>query len=289
MKKTLLLTMVVASLAWLSGCATSKSLDGFNRGSSGGSGGGSAAFQAGNWSFHATGGINGDIYMGGYLSGSSGTFGGKMQVFGQAATGFTLAKGATPMTLTGSVTNGTLTMTGNLGSSAFTFTFPNIASGVTTTSLDGTYTVVGGADTGDSGSVGGLIVPDGAYTGTWAGSSSVSGGTTTFNFTEGSTPSTDGTFPLTATTAPGVAFSALSGCVVTGNLVPQYSYAAGPLVVLDATTVDNGVAGEVRFIGITNNYVSPTQLTGNGYVYNGGSACFLDNSGTLISYALTKQ
>ena len=93
---------------------------------------------------------------------------------------------------------------------------------------------------------------------------------------------------MTATTAPGVAFSAVTGCVVTGTLVSQFSYAAGPLVVLDATTVDNGVAGEVRFVGITNSYVTPSQLAGAGYIYNGGSACFLDTSGSQVSFGLVK-
>ena len=174
MKKALLLVVLISTIGGMVGCGSSKSFDGFNRGSGGGSGS-SGAIQAGNWAFHATGGINGDIYMGGYLSGTSSTFGGKMQVLGTSATGFTLAKGTTPMTISGSVSNGTLTMTGTSGSSAFTFSFPNISSSGSTTTLDGTYSVVGGADTGDTGSVGGLIVPDGAYTGTWAGTSSTSG------------------------------------------------------------------------------------------------------------------
>jgi hypothetical protein len=286
MKKALLLVVLIFTIGGMVGCGSSKSFDGFNRGSGGS--GSSGTIQAGNWAFHATGGINGDIYMGGYLSGSSSSFGGKMQVSGTSATGFTLAKGITPMTISGSVSNGTLTMTGTAGSSTFTISFPNISSSGSTTTLDGTYSVVGGSDTGDAGSVGGLIVPDGAYTGTWAGVSSISGGTMTFNFTEGTTPNTDGTFPLTATTAPGVAFSAVTGCVVTGTLVSQFSYAAGPLVVLDATTVDNGVAGEVRFVGLTNSYVTPSQLAGAGYIYNGGSACFLDNSGSQVSFGLLK-
>jgi hypothetical protein len=273
MKKTMLLMVVISSLAWMSGCASSRSLDGFNGGSSGGNTG---TFQAGNWAFVTSGGKNGAITLGGYLNSSGSNVSGNLFVVGDSGSGFPIGIGVASMPVSGTVTaGGALTLTGTVSSSNFTLT-------------GGTYTVTGGTDTGDSGSITGAIA--GSVTGTWAGTDTSTGGTMTVNMVQAANPNTNGSFTLTAGSS-GVTFTGSSGCVVTGNLNPvNDSFVAGGIVVLDIQTVDQGVNGNLLFAGGTNNAASPTSIVNGGfYTYTGGSSCLLQNTNQQIAFALTKQ
>jgi hypothetical protein len=285
MKKTLLLMVVISSLAWMSGCASSRSLDGFNGGGSGG--GTSGTFQAGNWAFVTSGGKNGQLTLGGFIGSSGNAVNGHLFVVGDSGTGFPIGIGVVSMPVSGTVAaNGSLTLTGVVSSSSFTITFPSATD--TSTLTGGTYSVTGGTDTGDSGSITGAIA--GSVTGTWAGTDTSTGGTMTVNMVQAANPNTNGSFTLTAGSS-GVTFTGSSGCVVTGNLNPvNDSFVAGGIVVLDIQTVDQGVNGNLLFAGGTNNAASPTSIVNGGfYTYTGGSSCLLQNTNQQIAFALTKQ
>ncbi len=289
MRKGLYLTLVVLLFAWCVGCATGKSLDGVTTG--GGGGGSTASFTAGNWSFTTNGGINGAIALGGYLTSSGTTVSGNLFVVGSTGSGFTLQKSSTSMPVTGTLTSGTLTLSGTISSSTFAMTFTNVSSGAT--SVAGTYTVTGGTDTGDSGTVSGVISPSGAYTGTWAGTDTTTGGTMSVAMTESTSANTNGSFTLNPTSGGGVTFSGVTGCSVTGALNTTYSYAAGGIVFLDVTTADSGVSGpfsgELTFLGVANDASNPTTLSGGGYIYTGGNSCMLQSGVGSVSFSLTKQ
>lgn len=280
-----LLLVISLCFGWLS-CATSRSIDGFNPG--GGGGGGNGTFQAGNWAFTTSGGINGAIYMGGQLNVSNSTVSGKLTIVGTTGSGFLIGPTATPMSVTGTLSSGTLTLTGAAASSNITMTFTGLSTTGTITSLpSGTYTVTGGTDNGDSGSISGTLAS--SISGTWAGTDAVTGGTVTASFTESATPdSASGRFFLTSS-GSGVTFVGAAGCTVTGTLNTD-SFAAGGIVVLDVTTADNGVPGHLVIAGVVNNPTTPTTITnGAFYLYSGGSGCMLRNTGTAVGFTMTKQ
>lgn len=287
MKKALAFLVLVGGLIGGMGCATSRSLNGFQGGSGGG---GSANFEAGNWAFTANG-HSGQISLGGYLSATGSSVTGNLFVAGSQTTGFLLTPSSAPMAVSGTLSGGTLTLTGAISSSNFTITFTGLSNSGTITSLSsGSFTVTGGTDNGDSGTISGVIA--GSYTGTWAGTDGTTGGTMTVAMTEATTPNANGSFTLTPTSGSGVSFSGAVGCTVTGLLNPSAgtnSYVAGNIVFLNIATVDNTVAGQLQFVGFANNPASPTALTGGGYYYSGGSGCMLQNTNTEISFALTKQ
>lgn len=280
-----LLLVVCLCFGWIS-CATSRSLDGFDRG--GGGGGGNGTFQAGNWAFTTSGGINGAIFMGGQLNVSGSTVSGKLTIVGTTGSGFLIGPTTPPMSVTGTLSSGTLTLTGAAASSNISMTFTGLSTTGTISSLpSGSYTVTGGTDNGDSGSISGTLAA--SVSGTWVGTDAVTGGTVTANFTQSATAdSATGRFFLTSS-GSGVTFAGAAGCTVTGTLNTD-SYAAGGIVLLDVTTVDNGVAGRLVVAGVVNNPTTPTAITnGAFYVYNGGSGCMLRNTGTSVGFTMTKQ
>ncbi len=283
MRKALYLAAVVSILGLCMGCAGGKSLDGFRPGSGGG--GGSSTFQAGNWAFTTSGGINGTLALGGYLSGTGTTVSGNLFVVGDTGSGFLIGKSSTSMPVTGTIASDTLTLTGVLASSNFTITFTNVSG--SNTSLTGTYSVTGGTDTGDSGTIIGVLA--GSYTGNWAGTDSATGGTVTIGMTEATSASTNGSFVMSPTTGGGVAFSGVNGCVVTGTLNPTYSFAAGGIVFLDINTVDTGIVGEMTFLGVANDATNATTLAGGSYTYTGGTSCMLQSGVGPVNFTLTKQ
>ena len=288
MKKAWTLLVIVSVFTWLMGCASSRSLDGFGKG---GSGGGSN-FEAGNWAFTTNGGINGPIYLGGNLSSSGTTVSGNLFVVGDQGSGFLISTSSIPMPVTGTLNNGTLTLTGAVSSSSFSMTFTGVSTSGTISSLpSGNYTVTGGTDNGDSGLISGVIAS--SYTGTWQGTDATTAGTVTVAMTEASTsgsPSPIGSYSLSPTSGSGVTFVGAAGCTVTGTLQSATSFAAGGFVLLDITTMDNGIAGELQFFGFANDPTAPTSLANSGYLYTGGTGCMLQNNTTNpVSFTLTKQ
>lgn len=287
MKKALWLLVVLSLGIWLVSCASSRSFDG--RGGSGGGGGGSTNFQAGNWAFTTSGGINGPIFMGGQLTTSGSTISGNMFVLGTQGSGFTIGVGTAPMSVTGSASNGTLTLNGAAGASSITMTFTGVKTSGTITSLsNGTYQVSGGTDNTDNGTISGTIA--GSFTGTWAGTDSTTGGMMTVQMTEAASANTNGDFTLSPTTGTGITFTGSAGCTVTGTLNNLDSFAAGGIVFLDINTVDNGVNGEVLFAGAADNPTAPSNISNvSFYTYNGGSGCMLQNTNLPVSFVLSKQ
>jgi hypothetical protein len=282
MKKALLLVVLISTIGWMVGCASSKSLDGFNRGGSGGG----AGFQSGNWAF-TTSGVNGTLTMGGALTASGSTVTGNLIVVGGSS--FAIGPSVAPMPVSGILSSGTLTLTGVINSSNFSITFTGVPTSGTVSSLPtGTFTVTGGPDDGDHGPISGALA--GNFDGTWQGSDSTTGGTMTVAVTEATSPSTTGTYGLTPA-GSGVTFTGgATGCTVTGTLQPD-SFVAGGIMVLDITTVDNGVNGQLLFAGGASNPATPTSITvgPSFYIYNGGSGCMLQNTNNQIAFGLTKQ
>jgi hypothetical protein len=286
MKKLFMLLIVVSLCSYFLGCASGRSFPG-RGGSGGGGGGGTGTIQAGNWTFTTNGGINGPIFMGGQLNVSNNTVSGNLTIVGTQASGFLIGPNVTAMTVTGTVSNGTLTLSGVAVSSSVTLTLTNLPSSGTVTSLSGTYSVTGGADNNDAGTVTGALAGD--FSGIWSGTDSSTGGTLTVEMSESTTPDTlTGRFPLTST-GSGVTFTGAVGCTVTGTLNAD-SFAAGGILLLDITTTDNGVPGNLIVAGVADDPTAPTTLSsGSFYAYNGGSGCMLRNTGNAVGFTMAKQ
>jgi len=289
MKKVLGLMATVSLLVWALGCASSKQLGPLN-GGTGGGGGNSATMASGNWSFTTSGGTNGPLFMGGQLNASGTSISGNLIVVGQQGSGFTISSASSPMAVTGSTSNGTITMTGVIASSTITITFTGQSGSGLTTLDGGTYTVAGGTDAGDAGTVSGAIASD--FSGTWQGSEPLTAGVMTVQFTESTTPNTTpsriGTFALTGS-GTGVTFSGVTGCAVTGTLDPALSFTAGSIVYMKIDTIDQTVPGHLIFLGFADSPTTPTTLSGGGYIYGGGSSCMLQNDSFQHPISLTKQ
>ncbi len=289
MKKVLGLVVAVSLLAWTIGCASGKYTGGRGvGGGGGGGGGGSNTIQSGNWAF-ITNGSNGTIHLGGYLTASGTSVSGNLFVVGSSATGFTLSNASVPMSTSGSISNGSLTLVGVYGSSTISLTFSVSGTGLTSLPA-GTFTVTGGSDAGDTGTVSGIIAGD--FSGTWQGVEPVTGGVVNVAFTEATTPNTSlnrlGSFVLTST-GTGITFSGVAGCNVTGTLDSTNSFTAGDMVYLVISTTDQATPGHLTFLGFANNAASPTSLANGGYIYQGGSGCMLQNDANEHALTLTKQ
>jgi hypothetical protein len=286
MKKALSLGALIVLSLWLAGCASSKSLDGFHGGGGGGGGTTTGTLQSGNWAFTTSGGINGNLYLGGYLSSSGTNVTGNLYVLGTQGSGFLGSPSMTPMSVTGTLNSGTLTLTGAVSSSSFTITFTGLSSGGTITTLSaGSYSVTGGADNNDSGAINGVIAGD--VSGSWNASENTTGGSVTVNITQAGSP-VNGSYQLSATSGSGVTFTGAPGCTVTGTL-KNGSFTAGGIVIMDISTVDNAVNGDVLFVGVATNPSSPTALS-MVYSYTGGSGCLLqNNTSSPVNIAFAKQ
>lgn len=285
MKKVLSLGALIVFTLWLAGCASSKSLDGFVRGGGGG-GGTTGTLQSGNWAFSTSGGINGTLYLGGYLTSSGTNVTGNLYVLGTQGSGFLGSPSMTPMSVTGSISNGTLTLTGAVSSSSFSINFTGLSSSGTITTLTaGTYSVTGGADNNDSGTINGVIAGD--VSGSWGATEGATAGSLVVSMTQAASP-TNGKFLLSATSGSGVTFTGGAGCTVSGTL-SNTSFTAGGIVIMNVTTVDNAVPGNALFVGVTTNPSSPTALS-MVYNYTGGSGCLLqNNTSSPVNITFTKQ
>ncbi|ABF39585.1 hypothetical protein Acid345_0580 [Candidatus Koribacter versatilis Ellin345] len=287
MKKVLGLMVAVSLLAWTLGCASSKQLGPLNHGGGSGGGGGNGTVASGNWAFVGSG-TNGPMHIGGSLTGSGTSVSGDMFVVG--GNGYAIGNSTGPMTVSGSVSNGTLTMTGVIGSSTITLTFTDVTSSGATSLPNGTFSVVGGTDAGDSGTMTGVMAS--SFSGTWQGNEPVTTGLVSVEFTQASTATSTGgragSYPLTAS-GTGVVFSGIAGCTVTGTLDSALSFTAGDIVYLKIDTTDNIIAGHMIYLGFANDPTAPSMISGGGYVYAGGTNCMLQNDNTQHPLSLTKQ
>jgi hypothetical protein len=192
----------------------------------------------------------------------------------------------TPMSVTGTLNNGSLTLTGAVSSSSFSITFTGLSSSGTITTLSGgSYTVTGGTDNNDTGAINGVIAGD--LSGSWSATEGTTGGSLVVNLTQSASP-VGGAFQLTPTSG-GVMFTGGAGCTVTGSLNKNTSFTAGGIVIMDIGTTDNGVSGDAVFVGVATNPSSPTALS-MVYTYTGGSGCLLQNNTTSpVNITFTKN
>jgi hypothetical protein len=207
---------------------------------------------------------SGTFYIGGNLTQNGANLTGTMYVVGSEC--FNSAGVA----FTGTVNGNNVTLTTDspsLAGQVITVT----ATAASASSLSGTYTVAGGCDDGDSGTVSAsAAVP---ITGTWAGSLSnceaekngCANANISFDMTQGTTAATDGGFPLT-----GSITYTNSGCSASGTITGGEIY--GSYLVLNATTVDpeDDEGGSFTYSQVLLNSASaPSSMTGN-YQVNSG-------------------
>lgn len=226
----------------------------------------------GNWAVTAvrTGGgaiTNTTFYVGGNIMQSGKTVTGTMYVVGASC--FDSSSG---VAFTGTISGKTLTLTSpSVGGQVVTVT----ATG-TNSALTGTYSVAGGCDNGDSGTITANPVP--SITGNWSGpivgdSNGDPSASLALAFTQAATASSDGTFAITGTLTYTGSTCSASGSINTG------SYIVGPYVVLSANTDDGG---SLSYTGLLNSTTAPTSVTGN-YTDAGG------NCNDLLTATFTKQ
>ncbi len=203
------------------------------------------------------------FYIGGNLTQNGGNLTGTMYVVGSEC--FNSAGVA----FSGTVNGNTVTLTTDspsLAGQVITVT----ATAASASSLTGTYTVTGGCDDGDSGTVtASAAVP---ITGTWAGTLSnceagrngCANANISFDMTQATTAATDGGFPLTGT----VTYND-SGCSVSGTVTSGEIY--GSFLVLNASTVDqNEEDGSFKYNQVLlDNPSSPASMTGSYQVTSG--------------------
>ena len=281
MKKLWMLFVVVLLCAFLMSCATSKSFPGRCSTSGCGGGGNNGTIQNGNWAFTLSN-TSRNLYLGGNMTDSNNNITGTFAVSGDPSTGFEFSPANPLITMTGTLSNSTLTLTGTFASSTITLNFTNIATTGTITTMTGTYSVTGGSDTGDSGSVTAALAGD--FSGTWQGTDGTTGGTYNIVVTEGTT-SSNGTFPLSVSS---ITFSGGTGCAVTADLTTFAGFVAGGMFYVDSNTTDGGSAGNFGYFGIANDPTAPTTITGS-YIYSQGTGCLFQNTGTTVPLNLTKQ
>jgi hypothetical protein len=220
------------------------------------------------------------FYVGGNLTQNGGNLSGTMYVTGScldpsAQIAFTGTVKGTKVTLTSASTEGeviTVVATG--------------ASLSSTSSLTGTYSVKGGCDDGDSGTVAANAVP--SIDGTWAGTLSNSGcadgrggcvnATISITLTEATTASADGTFALSGTVTYTNSVCSVSG-TVTGGFV------SGQFVKIDASTIDQSEnTGAFEYgLALLDSPTIPANMT-SGYTVDDG-----DCAGDVQTLSLAKQ
>jgi hypothetical protein len=230
------------------------------------------ALAQGNWSMAATShGSAGAFNIGGSLTQSGTNLSGTMYVVGNCI------NPSQQVAFTGTVSGNNVSLTSSGGSGQ---TITVNATG-TASSLTGTYSVNGGCDDGDSGTV--VATPVASITGTWNAPIVNDGDgdpnvTLSMNLTQATTASANGTFAVTGNlTYTG------STCSVTGTIT-QASI-TGPYVVINANTVEyDGSSGSFTYTqGLLNSPSSPTTMTGTYNVIEG--LC----DGDLATVTFTKQ
>ncbi len=250
-----LLAASVLTLA-LAGCGSSNTLN----------------LTQGNWAVTATrtgGGAiaNTTFYVGGNLTQSGKSVTGTLYIVGASC--FDSSSG---VAFTGTISGKTLTLTSpTIGGQVITVT----ANG-TNSALTGTYTVAGGCDNGDTGTITANPVP--SITGTWSGpivgdTNGDPNASLAIAFTQSAAGSSNGTFAVSGTLTYTGSTCSASGTINTG------SYIVGPYLVLSANTNDGG---SLSYTGLLNSTTAPTSVTGN-YSDAGG------NCNDLLTATFTKQ
>jgi hypothetical protein len=215
------------------------------------------ALTPGNWSMTAvsSSGAAGTFYIGGNLTQNGSTLAGTMLVVSSCI------DPSQPVAFTGTVNGKKVTLT---SASASGEVIAVTATGTTGSALTGTYSVTGGCDAGDSGTLTATAVP--SISATWSGPISGSGGpnvTLAIAFTQAATASSDGTYALTGN----VTFTG-SSCSINGTV--DSSFIAGPYLVVNGTTNEqDGTTGSFTYTQVfLNNPGSPTSMKGTYAVGN---------------------
>jgi len=264
--KFALLSLLVGCLALLSGCGSNSASN--------------LALTQGNWSVTAvpSAGAAGTFYIGGNLTQTGNSLAGTLYVVNSGC-----FDPSTMVAFTGTVNGSNVTLTSpSVQSQVITIAAKGTASGTTATSstMTGTYTVTGGCDDGDSGSINATTVP--SINGTWNGPLPFSQGganvTLALTLTQAATASTGsgvaGTFAIM-----GTGVFAQSSCSLSAAV--SQAFIAGPYLVVNGSTDDGGEFSYTQVL--LNNPASPTSMTG-GYSVSGGNC-----DGDLGNPTFTKQ
>lgn len=208
-----------------------------------------------------------DFYIGGNITQTGSNVAGTMYIVGSDC-----LDSSSGIAFTGTVKGTQVTLTSpSLEGQVITVTASGTSTS-TTTALTGTYAVVGGCDDGDTGTLtANLVTP---ITGTWNGSLSncdagvngCSNATISFDMTQATTVSDDGTFALTGN----ISYTN-SGCgTVSGTITG--GFIAGQFVTLNATTTDTseGTESFTYDFALLDNPTTPANMTGT-YSVSGGN------------------
>jgi hypothetical protein len=243
-------------------------------GCGGGSNGGNTTIQAGNWALSATSATNN--------SGAPSSIGGNLTQSGQVVSGTVHIVGSTcfdsaeAIPVSGSINGSNLVLQVNSTSGQQV----TLAATVTSTSINGTYTVAGGCANGDAGTVAGNPVP--SISGTWSGPVAGSGGTNvtlSIALTQATTASADGSFALTGTVTYMNSSCSTSGTITSGSI------AGTSISELDVQTVESDASqGSFTYSNVSlNSSTAPTSMSGD---YSVDSGLCSSDAQTLT---LTKQ
>ena len=226
---------------------------------------------AGNWQFSAVSSVSGKPTL---------AIGGNVVQAGNAVTTELHVNGSSCfdqmaiMGLTGTVTNGMTTLTSApLNGQVVTFT-----GNLTTTGFTGSYSITGGCDAGDQGSVTGINVSladadswDGIFTSSAQKTFSVTG-----NFAQGTSASPEGSVGITGTATFNT--PCFNTQTINAGSFPTGSFVLGTLVSLEIDT-NNGTLDFVGVVDPSTGFISGT------YSVSGGTC---DQTGTA-AVALTGQ
>jgi hypothetical protein len=218
------------------------------------------ALMPGNWSMTATPSGASPFYIGGNLTQNGSALTGTMYVVNSNC--FT---SSTTVVLSGTIHGQNVT----LSSTSISGQVIAITATGTASALTGTYTVTGGCDDGDSGSLSASIVP--SISATWSGPIASQGGsnvTLALSLTQTATASGDGTFALT-----GNGVFTNSSCSNTASVTD--AFIAGPYLVVNALTDDGGEFSYTQVL--LNNAATPTSMNGTYEVFGGNCDGDLDN------------
>jgi hypothetical protein len=273
-KLALLLLMAAVFALALTGCGSTNNL----------------ALTQGNWSVTATSTAtpqhrnpqtpnvsNVSFYVGGNLTQAGSNITGTMYI-----TGSECFDPSNQVNFTGTVHDKAITLTSPaLDGQVITVA----ATGTDAADLTGTYSVAGGCDDGDSGTVTANAVPSisATWSGTLVNASSLTNGnvsaTISIALAQAATASSDGTFALTGNITYTNSVCSVSGTVGAGSFV------SGQFVLINAGTIDQSEGTGSFTFGLAplDSATAPANMTG-GYTVNDG-----DCAGDIQTLTLTKQ
>jgi hypothetical protein len=211
--------------------------------------------------------VSADFFVGGNITQTGSNVAGTMYIVGSDC-----LDSSSGIAFTGTVKGTQVTLTSpSLEGQVITITASGTSTS-TTTSLTGSYAVVGGCDDGDAGTLtANLVTP---ITGTWngplsncdAGVNGCSNATISIDMTQATTVSDDGTFAVT-----GDITYTNSGCgTVSGTITG--GFIAGQFVTLNANTTDTseGTESFTYDFALLDNPTTPLNMTGT-YDVSGGN------------------